>query len=190
MVKWEKNSSRKGDVKTLSCKISSESCSYPDGPCSHLIWSSCEEVFQLQRCIACFYHFGQNTKDTQTHNPESLSVIIKSDHLHKQIWNTCSSKYPYSVGPHLCVFCSSQYFFFSSSSMSSSLDSKAPLSGITRAPGSWASTHSLIFANLGRTTMKVTISECSKKFTEAARERKEAKLTTCSFFWCNPFLRG
>lgn len=49
---------------------------------------------------------------------------------------------------HLCVFCSSQYLFLSSSSMSRSLASIAPLTGITRAPGSWASTHSLIFANL------------------------------------------
>lgn len=62
---------------------------------------------------------------------------------------------------HLCVFSSSQYLFLSSSSsMSSSLDSIAPLTGMTRAPGSWASTHSLIFASLRKTSSGVSYSSC------------------------------
>lgn len=75
--------------------------------------------------------------------------------------------------PHLCVFCSSQYLVLSSSSMSSSFDSKAPLSGITRAPGSWASTHSLIFANLGQTDIKVTYSECLKMYRNSQEKKNK-----------------
>lgn len=82
---------------------------------------------------------------------------------------------------HLCVFCSSQHLIFSSSSMSSSLDSKAPLNGITSAPGSWASTHSLIFASLGWTNIKVTYSECLTMSRSSLEGKKKQSLPLVLF---------
>lgn len=74
---------------------------------------------------------------------------------------------------HLCVFCSSQYLFLSSSSsMSRSLDSIAPLTGITKAPGSWASTHSLIFANLRKQPAGWVILNINKKGTGKVQTQK------------------
>lgn len=64
---------------------------------------------------------------------------------------------------YLCVFCSSQYLFLSSSSMSCNLNSKAPLKGMTIAPGSWASTHSLIFANLMNNRPQDELFQMAKK---------------------------
>lgn len=52
---------------------------------------------------------------------------------------------------NLCVLCSVQYFCLSSSLLSCSWLSKPPLKGMTKAPGSWLSTHSLIFTNLFQT---------------------------------------
>lgn len=49
---------------------------------------------------------------------------------------------------NLCVLCSLQHFCLSSSLMSCSWLSRLPLKGMTKAPGSWLSTHSLIFSNL------------------------------------------
>ena len=34
--------------------------SYPNGPCTDLIWSGGEEVFQLQDCVACLDDLAQN----------------------------------------------------------------------------------------------------------------------------------
>lgn len=33
--------------------------SYPNGPCTDLIWSSSEEVLQLQGCVACLDDLAQ-----------------------------------------------------------------------------------------------------------------------------------
>lgn len=85
---------------------------------------------------------------------------------------------------HLCVFCSSQYLVLSSSSISSSLYSRAPLTGITRAPGSWASTHSLIFTNLRRTGAPNFSDTLQQKLTGLSVGLRRP--TTCSFSWCNP----
>lgn len=49
---------------------------------------------------------------------------------------------------NLCVLHSAQYFCISSSLLSCSWLSRPPLKGMTRAPGSWPSTHSLIFSSL------------------------------------------
>lgn len=49
---------------------------------------------------------------------------------------------------NLCVLCSVQYFCCSLSLMSWIWLSRSPLKGMTKAPGSWPSTHSLIFTNL------------------------------------------
>ena len=49
---------------------------------------------------------------------------------------------------NLCVLCSVQYCCRSSSLLSCSWLSRPPLKGMTKAPGSWLSTHSLIFTNL------------------------------------------
>lgn len=49
---------------------------------------------------------------------------------------------------NLCVLCPVQYACLSSSLMSWSWFSRPPLNGMTKAPGSWLSTHSLIFTNL------------------------------------------
>lgn len=49
---------------------------------------------------------------------------------------------------NLCVLHSAQYFCISSSLLSCSRLSRPPLKGMTRAPGSWPSTHSLIFSSL------------------------------------------
>lgn len=49
---------------------------------------------------------------------------------------------------NLCVLHSAQYFCISSSLLSCSRLSTLPLKGMTKAPGSWLSTHSLIFSNL------------------------------------------
>lgn len=49
---------------------------------------------------------------------------------------------------NLCVLHSVQYFCISSSLLSCSWLSRPPLKGMTEAPGSWLSTHSLIFTNL------------------------------------------
>lgn len=49
---------------------------------------------------------------------------------------------------NLCVLHSAQYFCISSSLLSWSWLSRPPLKGMTRAPGSWPSTHSLIFSSL------------------------------------------
>lgn len=49
---------------------------------------------------------------------------------------------------NLCVLCSVLYFCLSSSLLSCSRLSRPPLKGMTKAPGSWLSTHSLIFTNL------------------------------------------
>lgn len=34
---------------------------YPNGPCTDLIWSSSEEVLQLQGCVACLDDLAQGT---------------------------------------------------------------------------------------------------------------------------------
>lgn len=49
---------------------------------------------------------------------------------------------------NLCVLHLAQYFCISSSLLSCSWFSRPPLKGMTRAPGSWLSTHSLIFTSL------------------------------------------
>lgn len=49
---------------------------------------------------------------------------------------------------NLCVLCSVQYFSISSWLASCSWLSRLPLKGMTKAPGSWLSTHSLIFTSL------------------------------------------
>lgn len=49
---------------------------------------------------------------------------------------------------NLCVLCSVQYCCRSSSLLSWSWLSRPPLKGMTKAPGSWLSTHSLIFTSL------------------------------------------
>lgn len=51
---------------------------------------------------------------------------------------------------NLCVLCSVQYFCLSSSLLSCIWFSRLPLKGMTKAPGSWLSTHSLIFTNLAK----------------------------------------
>lgn len=38
-----------------------EACSYPNGPCTDLIWSSSEKVLQLQGCIASLDDLAQGT---------------------------------------------------------------------------------------------------------------------------------
>lgn len=53
------------ETSTFFTKFSKPSCTHPDCPCSHLVWSRCKEVFQLQSCIACLYDFGQNTKTSR-----------------------------------------------------------------------------------------------------------------------------
>lgn len=61
---------------------------HPDGPRSHLIWSCCEEVFQLQRCIAGLYYFGQNTKNAQTKQNKKLcanSIFAQGTNVSKHI---------------------------------------------------------------------------------------------------------
>lgn len=35
--------------------------SYPNGPCTDLVWSSSEEVLQLQGCVACLDDLAQGT---------------------------------------------------------------------------------------------------------------------------------
>lgn len=52
---------------------------------------------------------------------------------------------------NLCVLCAVQYFCLSSSLWSCSWLSRPPLKGMTKAPGSWLSTHSLIFTSLVNT---------------------------------------
>lgn len=57
---------------------------------------------------------------------------------------------------NLCVLCSVQFFCLSSSLSSCSRLSKPPLNGMTKAPGSWLSTHSLIFTSLGKNSSHKT----------------------------------
>lgn len=62
---WDPSSVNAPENKVIKKKTCHNHSTYPNGPCSHLIWSCSKEVFQLQCCIAGLYYFGQNTGNTQ-----------------------------------------------------------------------------------------------------------------------------